>query len=178
MSIRRTTSTVLLLIVAFVGAACSDDTEVGTSIDTDPLKGKLEDFNTTTTAAPVADAGAATTAPPATVATTAAPTTAPPTTAAPRVTTTTADPAFVITINGDKSGQPQIEPTNARVRVGTPVRFVNNDSQTRGVYSREAGFSSPEIPPGGSFTWTPQTAGSFPLRDPTRPYVTATIEVV
>ena len=168
-----------VLLTALSSAACSDDTEVGTGIDADPLKGKLEDFNTTSTAPPSLSGGqaeSATTAPPATVATT-APTTAPPTTA-PRATTTTVDRTYPIAINGDKSGLPQIEPTNARVRVNTPVRFVNNDTEPRGVYSREAGFSSPEIPPGGSFTWTPQTSGSFPLRDSTRPYVTATIEVV
>ena len=177
MSIRRTTALLLLLAMPFF-AACSDDTEVGTGIDTDPLKGKLEDFNTTTTAASAAGSGgeaSATTSPQAAAATTAPPTTAAPTTVAP---TTTIDRSFTIAINGDKSGLPQFEPTNARVRVGTPVRFVNNDTQARGVYSREAGFSSPEIAPGASFTWTPKAAGTFPLRDPTRPYVTATLEVV
>ncbi|HEX7165717.1 MAG TPA: hypothetical protein VF230_01930 [Acidimicrobiales bacterium] len=173
----------LLLLLATGFAACGDDTEVGSGIDTDPLKGKLEDFNTTTTAAGAAAAGgqSSTTtalevgAKPAT-ATTAAPTTAPPTTV--QATTTTVDRSFTITINGDKSGKPQLEPNSARVRTGTPVKFVNADTQARGVYSREAGFSSPSIPPGESFTWTPKTTGTFPLRDTTRPYVTATIEVV
>ena len=123
--------------------------------------------------------GATTTAPPTTKPVV---TTAPPTTKPPETTTTTVAKitAFEMTINGDKSGKSQFEPQQASVFVGTPVQFTNTDSATRSVKSGQGSpiqFQSPDIPPGGTWTYTPRAAGTIPIVDGTRPYATGSIYV-
>lgn len=174
----------LVALVSLVAVGCSDKAKVGSGVNTD-IKSAIQDQRlgeTTTTAAPSA-------APPQQVAigataTTVKPTTTtPPTTKAPqRVTTTTAAKAqvFQVSINSDKSGKTQFDPQQVSVFVGTAIEFVNTDTVPRSVKSGQGAaeqFQSPDIPPGGTFTFTPSTAGTIPIVDGTRPYATGTLYV-
>jgi plastocyanin len=172
-----------VVAVATVAAGCSDNAKVGTGVNTD-IKSAIKDQRlgeTTTTAAPAA--GAPKQVGIASPTTTAKPVATTVTTRPPQVTTTTAAPKaqdFVVNINGDKSGKTQFEPTQVSVYVGTPIKFVNTDSVTRSVKSGDgaaAQFQSPDIPPGGSWVYVPDTAGTIPIVDGTRPYATGTLYV-
>ena len=102
-----------------------------------------------------------------------------PTTLPAAAATTAPDRSFVITINSDRAGgASQFEPNTATVYVGTPVRFVNNDTVARSVVADNNAFRSPAIPPGGSWTFTPSTPGSFGYQDGTRPYAVGRLQVV
>jgi plastocyanin len=172
-----------VVAVATMAAGCSDNAKVGTDVNTnikDAVKGQRLG-ETTTTAAPAAGA-------PKQVALGAPSTTAKPvattvTTRPPQATTTTAAPKaqdFVVNINGDKSGKTQFEPNQVSVFVGTAIKFVNTDSVARSVKSGDgaaAQFQSPDIPPGGSWVYVPETAGTIPIVDGTRPYATGTLYV-
>lgn len=126
-----------------------------------------------------------TTAPPTTTTTVpkAAPTTKPAvvattTTAAVQATTTTRAPSppFVVRIQSDSSGN-HFAPSQASVARGTIVRFTNVDESPRSVEADDGSFSSPSIPPGGTFDYVAATPGRFPYHDGTRPYAVATLIV-
>jgi plastocyanin len=115
-----------------------------------------------------------TTAPPATtkaVATTRAATAATP---APAVKTTQA-PAAGITVSITSSG---FEPPNVRVYVGQTVKFTNADSQPRSVQANDASFSSGDLAPGASWTFSSPRTGRWDISDGTRPFVVGSIEVL
>jgi plastocyanin len=97
------------------------------------------------------------------------------TTAAPKVETAT-----VITINGDNSNVPQFDPTPASVYVGGLVKWTNNDKKDRSVVAINPAnaFRSPDIPPGGSYTWRATAAGTYDYQDGTRPYANGQVQVV
>lgn len=107
---------------------------------------------------------------------TTAPTQQPPPTSA--TTTTVAIADFEITIHPDTSGQPQFEPSQARVFEGTLVRWTNVDSEPRSVVASDGAFDSGEIPPGETFEYHATALGRFDYSDGTRPYAVATLEVV
>ena len=170
----------LLLVVALsvATAACSDDSEVGSGVDTSGLEGAggagaIRD-TTTTTPPTTAPEAAPTTAPPTTArpaATTAPPTTAPPTTQAqPQI-------AATIGIYGDNSGKNQFEPRQVGVARGSTVRFQNFDSVARSVEDSGGAFRSPTIPPGGSWDYKANTAGTYNYSDGTRPYAVGQLVV-
>lgn len=178
-------ATRLVAALAFVAvlAGCSDNAKVGTGVNTD-IKSAIKDQRLGETTTSVAAAASA----PKQVGISAPTTTAKPiatttTTRPPQnVTTTTAAKAqeFVVTINGDKSGKTQFDPTQTSVYVGTAIRFVNNDSVPRSVKSGQGSpvqFQSPDIAPGGSWTYVPNTPGNIPIVDGTRPYATASLYV-
>ena len=162
---RRWAAAVLLAGIVF--AACGDDTSVGSGVDTD-FEQEAQDAlgATTTTAAPAAT------------------TTAPPTTAATQrsgggqgqsqATTTTA-PTRTADIAVTASGY---EPPVLRVYLGTDVIFTNRDSEPRGATADNGAFDTGLLSPGQTFTFTPTVAGKVNYSDPSRPFVTGTLEVV
>jgi plastocyanin len=168
------------LLAVLTTAACGDKSKVGN----DQLLNFKDQANnrlgvTTTTGAPAptttaaggakAGVGAATTQKPTT------------TTAAPVVvsTTTTARPAPVteIAIYGD-SGPSQFEPAQAAAYVGGVFRWTNKDSVARSVLADDGSFTSPSLPPGGTFELKAQKAGTFNYHDGTRPYAVGAIQVI
>ena len=160
------TATAMLVLLL---AGCSDDSSVGNE---DLLKGTGGSGGTrlgeTTTAPPTV-----TTAPPADTpgdkpTTTKA--TAPPTTARP------AANAYEIKIQPDQAGT-QFEPRVAQVFAGTPVKWVNTDSQPRSVEFSDQSYNSGPIAPGQSATFTANRAGEFNYSDGTRPYAVGTLRV-
>lgn len=161
-----------LAVAATVLASCGGSSKVGEDLAAEQGSStsacRLGECTTTTAASP-------TTRPP-----TAAPTTRPPT-AAPTTTKaapTTTRPAavFVVTIRSDQEGRP-FDPQVSSVSVGTTVRWTNADSVARSVESDTGAFSSPTIPPGGSFDYVATAKGTFRYHDGTRPYAVATLEV-
>ena len=111
---------------------------------------------------------------------------APPATEPPKTTTTrppeTTKPtrppaqAYEIKIQPDSAGT-HFEPRVAQVFVGTPVKWVNTDSQPRSVEFADQSFSSGPIAPGGSVSFTPNRAGQYNYSDGTRPYAQGTLRV-
>ena len=96
-------------------------------------------------------------------------------------TTTTAAPAqatLEITINGDGSSDPPLDPQYARAFVGSIIRWINKDTKPHSVMAVSGQFRSPEIPAGGHYDYKATTAGIFDYGDGTRPYVNATLEVL
>jgi plastocyanin len=171
----RRIALVLTVLALVVLGACSEDNEVGSGVTVDRSGDggtglRLGETTTTAAAAPETTAApAATTAPPATAA---------PTTAAPSPTTTQPQAqAFVINIYGDASGKRQFEPSQAGVRRGTTVRFVNNDSVARSVEATAGEFTSGPIAPGGAWEYVASTPGTFDYQDGTRPYATGQLVV-
>lgn len=160
----------LLVGVALAAAmvsACGGDSKVGSGVDLDVEDvvgdARLGERTTTTTVAPGASQqlgiGETTTTAPV----------APPTTQAA---------GFEIAINGDNSAQSQFHPSQARVFVGTTVRWVNRDVRPRSVVADDGTFSSPTLAPGQSFTWAAARPARIDYHDGTRPYAVATLEVV
>lgn len=154
-------------LAAMLVASCSSDSSVGSEdLLTFEERQQAELGETTTTAAPATDATTATTAPPQ------AATTAPPTTAAPA-----RQPTLEIAIAGDDQ-RSQFQPPAARVFVGSLIRWVNTDSQTRSVVADDGAFDSGPIPPGGHWDYVANTPGRFNYSDGTRPYAVGILEVV
>lgn len=57
-------------------------------------------------------------------------------------------------------------PDPVTVRVGDTVVWTNRDTQNRQVVSQQAGFASPVLRPGETFSFTFRTAGRFSYEDP------------
>ena len=174
---------VAVVAVTVLLAGCSDKANVGSGVNTD-IKTAIKDQRlgeTTTTAAAAAAGTPKQVGLGATTTTTAKAVTTTSTTRPPQTTTTAAKAQdFQVSINGDKSGKTQFEPNQVSVYVGTAIRFVNTDSVPRSVKSGQGAaqqFQSPDIPPGGSFTFVPNTPGTIPIVDGTRPYATGTLYV-
>lgn len=122
------------------------------------------------TQAPAPQAPAAQAPPPPAPAKTQAPAAAPPKQAVRE---------FVITINSDTSAAgSQFTPSVARVYAGQVVTWKNEDSVARSVVADDGAFTSPAIPPGGTFEYKATTAGTFSYHDGTRPYAVASLEVL
>ena len=179
---RRFAAVALVAVVAAGAGACSDKAKVGSGVNTDiktAIQGQRLGETTTTAAAAAPRQQVAIGATSTTIRPT---TTAPPTTRPPqRVTTTTAKAqVFQVSINSDKSGKTQFDPQQVSIFVGTPIEFVNTDTVPRSVKSGQGAAQSsqsPDIPPGGTFSFTPSTAGTIPIVDGTRPYATGTLYV-
>lgn len=175
----------LVAVLGLGTGACGDDSEVGSGVDTefDQKVGNRLGVATSTTAAPAAS----TVAPSATPSPTAAPQTtvkgptaqgATATTAA--TTTTTAAPATTVApvrtqdVKLDGAG---FEFNPIRLFAGTPLRFLNVDSETRSVQGTKGEFDSGPIAPGAEFTIVLNTPGDIQIEDGTRPFVTSKIEI-
>jgi plastocyanin len=175
--VKKTLAPIWLTVAALLFvAACSNSTKVGNS-NLLNIKNKVGggfDVTTTTAEASGTLPLPSTTTPRTTVV---AVTT-------PHRTTTTISAAqkkaitAVIQIEGASTSA--FNPSLQTVYPGTPVQWVNHDSQTRSVVSDDgSSFSSGPIPPGGSYTWT--TTGSprrINYHDGTRPYAVADLDVV
>jgi plastocyanin len=88
---------------------------------------------------------------------------------------------FIISINGDNSGQTAFKPAQAQVYVGTPVEWVNHDTSARSATSDDgdpAGFDSGLLGAGKTYTFTPTRTGTYNYHDSTRPYAIAYFSVV
>lgn len=88
---------------------------------------------------------------------------------------------FNIGIFADTSSTPGFYPPAANIYQGTIVVFTNKDSQPRSVVSDSgdpASFSSPMIPPGGTWQYKTSALGTFNYHDGTRPYAIAYFKVV
>lgn len=166
----------LLAALAIGAAGCSGANSVGSGVNlhSNNSGGALSlGSTTTTTLAPdttVASGPSPTTAPPAT--------SAPASTAPPRTTPpTSATSVYTIDIESDTSGKPAFDPPNVAVYQGTDVKWVNTDIKAHSVVANDGAFTSPMIPPGGSWTWVANTVGSHSYADGTRPYAVGTVEV-
>jgi plastocyanin len=85
---------------------------------------------------------------------------------------------FNIDINPDTgTSESQFNPTPAAVRVGTVVVWHNKDSVARSVVADKGAFNSGSIPPGGSYSYTAGTAGTYDYSDGTRPYAVGQLQV-
>jgi len=167
---------VLLIVLAVVGlgvSACSDESSVGSEVDTQDTGGggNAAFRDTTTTEAPTTTAPA-TTQPP--------PTTAKPvaTTAKSSATTQAPSAALTIGIYSDTSGKNQFEPRQAGVQRGSVVRWQNFDTVPRSVEDSGGAFRSPSIAPGGFWDYKASTPGKFNYSDGTRPYAVGELNVV
>jgi plastocyanin len=101
----------------------------------------------------------------------------PKTTTAPRTATTVAA-TVDIAINNDNAAS-AFDPSEVKAAVGTIVTWANHDTVARSVKSDDGStFTSPSIPPGGSWSYTATKAGSFNYHDGTRPYAVAALEIV
>ncbi len=158
---RRPIVLLLALLCAIALTGCGGGTKTGSGVD---LKASGKAGNLFPTTAP--PKARPTTAPPK----------ARPTTARPQQTQPAAPP-FVVTLNGDKSGKPLVDPPQAAVYSGTKVVFKNADSKPHGVVAQNGAFNSGNIAPGGSFTWLAAAPGNYAYQDTTRPYVNASIQV-
>lgn len=171
--------TVLLLVLA----GCSEDNRVGQGIDADKLKGGADGprlGETTTTEAPPPPPPTTVAPPPTTAAKAAAPATTAPrpvTTQAPATTQAGTPIALTVEIFGDNSGRPQFDPRTGAVRVGSIVRFQNQDAQPRSVEDQGGTFRSPPIAPGGFWDYKANKPGKFDYVDGTRPYAVGTLSV-
>jgi hypothetical protein len=178
----------LFLVMAAVAAGCGQDNKVGDErlLDFEEQVGDRLGETTTTTAPPVTATTAGSTQAtkpgggPAGTPTTA--TTRPTSATQPTATTATtapvqAIPALEIFIYDDNAPAP-IEPQYARQYVGSMVRWVNKDNVVRGVKATTTRFPCESIAPGASCDFKPTAAGLFDYGDSTRPYVTATLEVL
>lgn len=175
------------VVTLLATAGCGEDTKVGDEslLNFEEQVGERLGETTTTTVPPTTAttaAGTAATGPagPAPTATTAhtratAPAQAPATTA-----TTAAAPEIPVVeiLIFDDNAPAAIEPQYARQFVGGVIRWINKDTQVRGVRATTTRFPCESIPPGGSCDYTPRAAGIFDYGDSTRPYVTATLEVL
>lgn len=98
------------------------------------------------------------------------------TTAKQATTSTTQEAAIEIVIKGDDSPT-QFNPAEASVYKNSVVRWVNQDTVPRSVKADNRAFVSPNIPPGGTFTWRATVTGRINYTDGTRPYAVGAIEV-
>jgi hypothetical protein len=88
---------------------------------------------------------------------------------------------FNIAIYSDTYATPGFYPAAANVYKGTIIVFTNKDSKPRSVVSDPGdpgSFSSPMIPPGGTWKYTANTLGQFNYHDGTRPYTIAYFKVI
>jgi plastocyanin len=72
----------------------------------------------------------------------------------------------------------QFSPQNFTVKVGQPVTFSNPSNVTHTVTARDASFDSKDIASGGSWVYTPTTAGKFAYYCAYHPWMTGVITVV
>jgi plastocyanin len=68
-------------------------------------------------------------------------------------------------------------PDSVTVSVGTTVKWTNNDNVAHNVTSQNNLFFSPTMDPGATYTYTFQSAGSFPYYCTIHPLMTGTITV-
>jgi plastocyanin len=167
----------LVVASVLVAGACGGSNKVGSD--------KLKNFKSeggqgalggaTTTVAPVTTAAPARTTAPPTTAKTTATTKAPTTTAAPATTT----PASItVKIQGDSQGN-AFEPSNTRVFQNATVRFQNVDSVAHQVKARNGEFSSPNLPPGGTWDFKATLPpAQYEYTDSARPYAVGYLEVL
>lgn len=152
---------ILPILLVFVVAACGSDEETGSGLGVNAKGGDGALRDTTTTTAPVVTTAPPTTAPPRAAVTTAPPTTAP-------------QPQNVITILEDKQGSSFVDKPQYQVARGSTVTWKNASSKPRKIAAENNVFVSPEIPPGGSWTYKAAApAGVYNYRDTTRPYAVA-----
>jgi len=85
-------------------------------------------------------------------------------------------PTFTVTISADTTQQ-QLSPQTFSIAAGTIVKWVNHDTQARGVQANGGAFKSPSIAPGGSWSYTFTVKGTYDYQDSTRPYVTGEVQV-
>jgi plastocyanin len=159
----------VVLLVTLAAAGCGKKSEVGAGVDLSKVKGGTCRVGecTTTTGAPV-------TAAPTTAKAAAPVTRAPAVTAAPAV-KSTQPAATVQQVSITASG---FEPSNVRLFVGQSVKYTNNDSQARSVQANDGSFSSGDLAPGASWTFTGSKVGRWDISDGSRPFVVGSIEVL
>lgn len=170
-----------LAVAVLALSACSGSSKVGEGLEVkeggQEANCRLGECTTTTTSTTTSTTIATTTstARPSAAAAAARQTTT--STTAPTTTTAPKQATFVIKIQSDTASGGQFQPRVATVRVGTLVRWTNTDTVARSVEADEDQFKSPSIPPGGSFDYRAEAAGSFNYHDGTRPYAVGTLQV-
>jgi plastocyanin len=184
---RRAMILLLAGLALVTSAACGSDNKVGDQSllnFKEQAQTRLGETTTTTAAATsttVAKGVVTTTTKPAVKSGAAAtPTTAKTGSAAPAAAPTAKQAQTIREIDlyaDNDPGHDALEPQAQSAFVGSVIRWINKDTVPRAVRADSGQFSSPMIPPGGSWDYTARTAGSFAYSDDTRPYVTGTLVV-
>ena len=186
MTSTRTLTAVAACAMVLV-AGCGEGEKVGGDVNTNIKPGASGNL---IPGSPTPKPGATikpTAAPKATTAPTRAPTrkaTPPPTRKPPPE-----PPAFIVMINGDKSGKALIDPPQVSVYTGYKVTWKNADTKPHGVISTDGSINSGKcdppkgitatcIQPGKTYTWVAGAPGRVAYKDSSRPYVNAEIQVV
>lgn len=91
--------------------------------------------------------------------------------------TTEAEETFEILIQEDTAGH-FMEPLILQAPTGATITWKNVSNKTRAVQASGGQFASPDIPVGGTFSWTADApAGTINYKDTTRPYSSAQIQL-
>lgn len=107
------------------------------------------------------------------------PSTSPSPTPAPTPAPADGGPASTITIpmGAETLGNRAYNPGNLDISVGSTVTWTNTDSTSHTSTSNASGWDSGIIAPGRQFSFTYQTAGSFPYHCAIHPGMTGTVTV-
>jgi plastocyanin len=97
----------------------------------------------------------------------------------PSVTPTPAGPTSSVTIPVGAStlGSAAYQPGDLNIAAGTMVTWTNADSISHTSTSNVNGFDSGTVAPGGRFSFTFQTAGTFPYHCAIHPGMVGTVVV-
>jgi plastocyanin len=85
--------------------------------------------------------------------------------------------SVAIPVGAESLGNRAFSPDELSVTVGTTVMWTNGDSVSHTSTSNAAGWNSGIIPPGGSFSFAFQSAGTFPYRCTIHPGMVGTVNV-
>lgn len=164
----RVLALLLTLTVGVTAAACGGEKEIGGGIKVDPGgqgDGALRDPARTTSTVPqeIEDQlGSSTTAPGSTDGAT---------NTTVGATTTTAAPDVILVQDDDQGAY--FDPYAYQIQVNRPLVFRNKGKVARVIVFDDLGVKSPDIAPGGEWTYVFEQKGVFDFRDDTRPYATS-----
>jgi plastocyanin len=85
--------------------------------------------------------------------------------------------SVAIPVGAESLGNRAFSPDELNVTVGATVMWTNGDSVSHTSTSNAAGWNSGTIPPGGSFSFAFQSAGTFPYRCTIHPGMVGTVNV-
>jgi plastocyanin len=100
-----------------------------------------------------------------------------PSPAAPTPTPGAVSSSIVIPVGAEFLGNRAFTPPELNVRVGTRVTWMNGDRDSHTTTSDAAGWNSGTISPGREFSFTFQSAGTFPYHCSFHPGMTGTVVV-
>jgi plastocyanin len=97
-------------------------------------------------------------------------------TTAPSSTNTTGTPVSIVS-GASTLTTTAYSPNPVTVTVGTTIRWMNNDNVAHTSTANDSSWNSGSIAPGGSFSRTFMSAGSFPYKCTIHPNMVGTVTV-